>query len=203
MTALQVWRKRRRRFGRSRAGFVIVLLGAAACTPLGGWLYDDPTFVLSEVEYRQGGAVGDTLALVLTGCNRNDFSVIGTEIELSMEVAGNPPQHAEIRELFTLNQRDSARLVVPLNWSGQGADQAPIDIALTGHTLLKTPLGDRRVAFAQRGRVGFQARDRGQVLPAGRPCRPGLSTLPATYTTPIYINPPEPTRPGAPVGIPQ
>ena len=64
------------------------MLAVASCTPLGGWIYDDPTFVLNEVESRDGGEVPDTLALTFTGCNRNDFAVLGTESGLSIQLGG-------------------------------------------------------------------------------------------------------------------
>ena len=180
----------------------LALLG---CTPLGGWLYDDPTFVLSEVEVRGGTDVSDTLALVLTGCNRNDFAVIGTSLGVSMAVEGQPLAPIAVEELFTLNQRDSLRFVVPLAWQppAERPNGGRVQIALSGYTILKTPIGERRVPFMQRGSFGLSTEPKAaRVSPAGRACHPGQSTLPSQYTTPVYIDPRDQPPPGVPVGLP-
>jgi hypothetical protein len=85
----------------------------AACVPLGGWLYDDPTFVFSELTLRGGGTPDDTLEMVLTACNRNDYPVEARAIEVSLNFAGASLGPAEFSQPFTLQTRDSTKLTVP------------------------------------------------------------------------------------------
>ena len=85
-----------------------------ACTPLGGWLYSDPTFALSGVSTRFRGSPADTLQVVLTGCNLNDFNVDGLTIEGRLWWTAPRWAASGPRSRFTLKMRDSVDVVVPL-----------------------------------------------------------------------------------------
>ena len=70
------------------AGLAVFGLGGLACTPLGGWLYSDPTFALSGVSTKFRGSPADTLQIILTGCNLNDFNLDGLTAEGQLRVTG-------------------------------------------------------------------------------------------------------------------
>ena len=171
--------------------------------PFGGWLYDDPTFVLSELTVRGGGAPSDTLEMVLTACNRNDFPVQATGMVVSLQMAGSSLGSAQTAQPVVLQTRDSTKLTVPIALPGSARDstQRRLSYVLTGHTTLQTPIGERRVELFQEGRVMLKPRDEvARIEQAGRPCRPGRSTLPGYMPMPVIpggqpLPTPIPTQP--------
>ena len=178
----------------------IILLGttglAAACVPFGGWLYDDPTFVLSELTLRGRGSRLDTLEMVLTACNRNDFPVQANGFVVSLAMEGKPVGTAETSAAVMLQTRDSTKLTVPLALESQRSDSAArFSYIMTGHTTLQTPIGERRGELCQKGQVSLKPRDEvAHIAQAGRPCRPGRSTLPG-YMPPVRVLPPQEPMP--------
>ena len=187
------------------AGLLVLGSGAVlACVPIGGWLYDDPTFVLSELTLRGGGNPSDTLEMVLTACNRNDFPVQANGFVVSFEMEGRPIGSTATSVPVMLQTRDSTKLTVPIAFpprrEGSGSD---FSYVLTGHTTLQTPIGERRVELFQRGHVALKPRDEVlHIQQAGKPCRPGRSTLPGYMPNPVIMRPvPEPLPP--PGGQPQ
>ena len=184
------------------ASVIMGLLGGAAialaaCVPLGGWLYDDPTFVLSELTLRGGGAPLDTLEMVLTACNRNDYPVEARAIQVSLDMAGERMGPAQFSQPFTLLTRDSTKLTVPLPMPQESeGTHGKLAYVMTGFTTLMTPIGERRVELFQRGDVQLRPRDEvAHVSARSRPCRPGKSTLPSYMPTPILLGPPPPPPP--------
>lgn len=167
-------------------------VAAIGCVPFGGWLYDDPTFVLSELTLRGGGFPEDTLEMVLTACNRNDYPVQATGVVLSLAMDGGAVGSAATSTPVTLQTRDSTKLTVPLALPvHSSARPTRLSYILTGHTTLQTPIGERRVELYQQGSVALKPRDEVAHIPqAGRPCRPGKSTLPGYMPIPITATPP-------------
>lgn len=187
------------------AGVVITGVSGTlvSCTPIGAWLYDDPTFVLSEMTVRGAGNPSDTLEMVLTACNRNDYPIQATGIEVSLEMEGTSLGSVQSSQPYTLQTRDSTKLTVPLAMLEESTDPGTsISYVMTGHTTLQTPIGERRVELFQQGAVALKPRDEvAHIRAAGRPCRPGKSTLPSYMPIPIQIEPPP--QPPMPSQMPQ
>ena len=176
----------------SLAGLLVLGASAsAACVPLGGWLYDDPTFVLSELTLRGAGGP-DTLEMVLTACNRNDFPLQANGFVVSFSMEGQPVGSTRTSVPVMLQTRDSTKLTVPIALPSEHANASErLSYVLSGHTSLQTPIGERRVELFQRGRVVLKPRDEVvHIDQAGKPCRPGRSTLPGYMPTPVLISPP-------------
>jgi hypothetical protein len=183
----------RYRPARQLAGVIAVgTVAALACVPFGGWIYDDPTFVLSELTLRGAGTRSDTLEMVLTACNRNDFPVQANGFVVSLAVEGKSLGTAETSGAVMLQTRDSTKLTVPIALASEQSDSAArFSYVMTGHTTLQTPIGERRVELFQQGQVSLRPRDEAAHIPlAGRPCRPGRSTLPG-YMPPVRTLPPQ------------
>ena len=186
--------------------FAFGCAAAAACVPFGGWIYDDPTFVLSELTLRGGGNPHDTLEMVLTACNRNDFPIQANEFVVSFQMEGQPVGSTETSVPVMLQTRDSTKLTVPIAFSHERADPpVRLSYVMSDHTKLQTPIGERRGELFQRGRVALKPRDEVvHIEQAGRPCRPGRSTLPGYMPTPVVrAPPPEPIPLPNPIGQPQ
>ncbi len=178
-------------------GLFFLGLGAVACTPLGGWLYSDPTFALSGVRTTFRGSPADTLQIVLTGCNLNDFNVDGLTINGQLIVDGFPVGVLQSSRAFTMKMRDSVDVTVVLQIPraeeprvhAKGDDYVMAKYELSGRVELATPIGVRRVALLQRGDVRFDSAGApsGWTVRNARPCRPGMSMLPGQSGKPRVL----------------
>lgn len=185
---------------------------AGACTPLGAWLYDDPSFALSAVALREFETGPDSVELRITGCNRNDFELMGVGFEARLNVDGRVVGSGRHENAYQLGTRDSTSFTVVLPVASV-EDLTPPEngkspYELIGTTMVKTPIGDRRVGLRQEGEVrrgtdGLQWQARNVVA-----CRPGQSSLPGNWNTRTTLPgpegipdvPPNQPRPGMPVG---
>jgi hypothetical protein len=193
------------------AGLTSVGLGVLACTPLGGWLYSDPTFALSGVSTKFRGAPADTLQFVLTGCNLNDFNVDGLTIEGRLLVDGSPVGSLQTEKAFTMEMRDSVDVLVPLEMPrseapplhAKGDDLTTAHYELNGRVEVATPIGVRRVVLQQRGEVRFDSAGTmsGWTVRNARPCHPGQSLMPGQGMTPRLLVDTM-FRPAMPTGVP-
>ncbi|MGE0352642.1 MAG: hypothetical protein AB7Q69_05315, partial [Gemmatimonadales bacterium] len=123
------------------------------------------------------------------------FTVIGTSFAVATEIDGTPLDTVAMDELITLNLRDSVRLIVPVGLKEAPDTSRKLKLRVSGFSLVKTPIGDRRVPFDQRGAVKVRWDGFGLIQPSGRACRPGLSTMPGGGSTPVVIPVIEPERP--------
>jgi hypothetical protein len=195
-----------------RALLVPTVVALGACTPLGAWLYDDPSFALSAVALREFGTGPDSVELRITGCNRNDFELMGVGFEARLNVDGRLVGSGLHENAYQLGTRDSTSFTVVLPVESVEDFTPPVDgkspYELVGSTTVKTPIGDRRVDLRQEGEVrrgadGLQWRARNIVA-----CRPGQSTLPGNWDTRTTLPgpegipqvPPNQPRPGVPIG---
>jgi len=171
----------------------------AACTPLGAWLYTDPTFVLNGVSTKYRGAPADTLQLVFTGCNLNDFNVDGLTVQARLLIDGTPIGAVWFDQKFTLKMRDSADVTVPLQIPrpagppvhAKGDDLLDTKYELNGMVEVATPIGVRSVKLHQQGDVRFDSAGvpSGWTVRNARACRPGQSVLPGQGVTPkVYLD---------------
>ncbi|MGH7585248.1 MAG: hypothetical protein ACREMH_03295 [Gemmatimonadales bacterium] len=172
-------------------GFVLT----AGCTPLGAWLYDDPSFALARVGLRQSGSGPDSLELVLAGCNPNDYDLMGFGFEAQLRVDGREVGAVRTENTYQLVMRDSTLITVMLpvqSAENLAPGQAVASLyELVGQTRIHTPIGDRRVEMVQKGEV---RREEGALAWHGwkaRACRPGLATLPGAWDTKSTLPTPE------------
>lgn len=166
------------------------------CTPFGGWLYDDPSFAFSEVTFRGPGGVPDTLELVLTACNLNDYPVEAHTVELVLMLDGSRLGEARFEQAFMLQSRNTTKLSVALPLP-PGTDTLAHrrKFLLSGYTTVQTPMGPRRVELNQSGDFSLAPRNEVALVNSrARPCRPGHSTLPS-YMPPVHLLPPPPIEP--------
>jgi hypothetical protein len=169
----------------------------AACTPLGAWLYTDPSFVLSGVTTRYRGAPADTLLIVFTGCNLNDFNIDGLTVQARLLVNGAPIGAVWSDRKFTLKMRDSADVSVPLEIPrpagppvhAKGDGMLDTQYELNGMVEVATPIGVRSVKLHQQGDVRFDSAGApsGWTVRNARPCRPGQSVLPGQGVAPRVL----------------
>jgi hypothetical protein len=184
-------------FATAAAAAILAVLGG--CTPLGVWVYEDPSFALQSVTLRAGpdtGARADSMELVFAGCNRNDYEVVGESLHTSLNVDGHRVAQGRRDEPYRIATRDSASVSVTLAMQGdwiQGATELPVE--LESEVLLKLPNGERRYVLSQKGTLVMKDGKAVLRVAEGRRCRPGTSVLPGQFSRPVDIERPEPIRP--------
>ena len=162
-------------------GFVLT----AGCTPLGAWLYDDPSFALTRVGVRDVPEGQDSLMLILAGCNRNDYDLMGFGFEAQLAVDGRPVGSVRTESLYQLDMRDSTMITVMLPLDSMANISPGAAVAslyeLTGQTRIHTPIGERHVRVVQKGEVRKSEDGYAWSTWKSRGCRPGMSTLPGAW----------------------
>lgn len=195
-----------------------VVASLTACTAVGAWLYDDPSFSLRSVTLRRGAEMGqgasDSLELQFMGCNRNDYDLLSERFQARLTVAGMAAVAGAREQPVFLGTRDTSSFVITVPVKGEELEARgkPRRFEVAGQSVVRTPIGNRPVQFRLRGQVESGASGLRWVGAFGLACRPGVTALPGIFdrraplsgeedTTrarpPIYTE--DPNRPGQPV----
>lgn len=151
-----------RRTGWRRAAWFWLL---AACTPVGLWLYQDPVVTVAGIrlnlgESRQSGSSPVIVALAVK--NSNDYPLSTEQVELSLRLDG-VPIGALKRDSMVQVATDTVSTVAlalaleehttpeHLRAFGSGTH----NFAVRGRATFRTPIGTRKVRFAQEGDMVF------------------------------------------------
>lgn len=172
-----------------RHGLLLVLGFTAlpACSAMGAWIYQDPTYVLRSVDLKLGAdesGVADSVQLTFIGCNLNDFDITETSFATSLSIAGRSAGLGDHGRTIYLATRDTSRfsVMVPVHNEAlpDGSKAHPFEIKAVSQVV--TPIGERAINVQMAGLV---ERQNGQLNWRMKPqgCKPGTSTLPASFDT--------------------
>lgn len=144
----------------------VLLLGA--CTPAGLWLYRDPVVTVSHITLHLGssrlsGSSPLTVALALQ--NSNDYPLSTEQLELSLRLDGVPMGRLR-RDSSVAVATDTiatVSLAVPLEKQAtpdhlKSLATGTHKFAVRGRATFQTPIGKRKVRFAQEGDMIFGER---------------------------------------------
>ncbi len=179
-----------------------MLLGSTACTAMGAWLYQDPTYALREVNLRPGettAGTSDSLELVFVGCNLNDYDLTETKFQTRMNIAGETAGEGEHLQTLFIATRDTARfsVVLPMRGGALPMSGKANSFEIIGKSSLQTPIGERFVNLRFAGRVEV-AGETVRWLTRTEVCKPGTSVLPASFDTRPVIREDPAERPNIP-----
>lgn len=148
-----------------------LLLGA--CTPLGLWLYDDPVVTVSRITLeRSGSRPGSSPVIVaLAMHNLNDYPLSTERLELSLRLDGVPIGRFKRDSAVPVGSEtvSTVALALPLEKQATSARLESLvtgrhSFAVRGRATFRTPIGSRKVSFAQEGEMIFGQR-RNDSLP--------------------------------------
>jgi LEA14-like dessication related protein len=150
------------------------LLMLGACTPLGLWLYEDPVVSVYRItlERRASRAPGSSpVVVVLAVQNRNDYPLSTERLELSLHLDGVPIGRIKRDSTAPVGTNTVSTLALALPLEKQ-ATSARLDALVTGSHIFavrgratfRTPIGSRKVSFAEEGEMIFGQR-RSDSLP--------------------------------------
>ncbi len=178
-----------------RFAYVAFLTALSACTPLGLWVYEDPSMALRQATTVRplGGINGaaDSLELVLVGCNLNDYDLTGQSVRSRLAINGQTVAEGVSDRRILLATRDTSRFSVslPLPEVLRTADGTPQAFELLVASVVQTPLGQRDLTYSLRGQVQRSGDNLAWRVEVGKSCRPGGSALPNQFerTVPIQL----------------
>ena len=144
----------------------MVLVGA--CTPLGLWIYEDPVVTVSRVTFEipEPRALSGSLVVVaLAVHNRNDFPLSTTGMEVSLRLDGVPI--GSLTQDSTLpvatDTVSTVALALKLGKHATASRLRELDggshrYVVSGRATFETPIGTRKVRFAEEGDMIFGQR---------------------------------------------
>ena len=137
------------------------LVPVVACTPLGVWIYEDPGVTVSRVRVAADGRDSSPVVVALDLRNPNDFTVSTTRVELWLVLDGQAIGRLDQDSSVSL-PKGTATVALPLipnrattparlQAFGSGIHRFTIQ----GRATFATPVGKRKVRFAQTGELAF------------------------------------------------
>ncbi len=144
----------------------VVLLGA--CARFGLWLYEDPVVTVHRVtlELREPRPVGTSPVVVALAVeNRNDYPLSAERVELSLRLDGIPIGRLDrdSNVAVAMDTISTVDLVLALEKRTTPAQLQALGsgthlFAVRGRATFRTPIGVRKVRFAQEGAMVFGRR---------------------------------------------
>lgn len=153
-----------RRMGWMRAAW-LVLLGS--CTPLGLWIYEDPVVTVSRVtlELRETPSSASPVVVALDVHNRNDYPLSSTRMEVSLRLDGIPIGGLRQDSTLPVPMEGVSTVALPLALEKRATasqlrtlDPGSHRYLVSGRATFQTPIGTRRVRFAEEGDMIFGLR---------------------------------------------
>jgi hypothetical protein len=137
----------------------------AGCTPLGLWMYEDPVVKVARItfEVRQSAPAQSPVVVALAVKNANDYPLSAEEVELSLQVDGIPLGQISRDSSVPLATDTISTVALPLaaapgTQPRQVARSGLHRFAVRGRATFRTPIGLRKVRFAQEGSLVFGER---------------------------------------------
>jgi hypothetical protein len=154
------------------------LVAALACTPVGVWIYEDPRVTVARVRLDADTMSAKPVLVALDLRNTNDYVVSTTRVELRLALDDMPIGRLD-RDSSMVVPKGTATIALPLI-PDRSATRARLQafnsgvhrFAIEGQATFTTPVGKRRVRFAQTGELAF---GRQSPSPASAPPDPAAS----------------------------
>ncbi len=144
----------------------LVLLGA--CTPLGLWIYEDPIVSVSRVtlELRKPqSSLGSPVVVALAVHNRNDYPLSTSRVEVSLRLDGVPIGRLKQDSTVSVATDAISTVALPLRVEKQVTASrlqtlygGSHKFVVSGRATFETPVGTRKVRFAEEGEMIFGQR---------------------------------------------
>ena len=147
-----------------RWGWALLLGG---CTPLGLWLYEDPVVTVSHITLQLGGVQTSAppVLVALDLQNANDYPLSTKRVELSLRVDGIAIGQLQRDSAMEMATDTVSTIALPLSLARQTTPErlrmlssGTHTFAVRGRATFRTPIGTRKIRFAQEGSLVFGER---------------------------------------------
>jgi hypothetical protein len=143
---------------------VLAALLIAGCTPLGLWVYEEPKIEVFDLAIDDSREADFPIRISLQVSNPNDFEVRLEQVEVAVVLNGAPVVQREVSTAALFVAGDRQTVVVAVAWRDVGSSLRPDSFgsgthryAVSGHVVLQTPIGQRRIRFERSGTGALRA----------------------------------------------
>lgn len=145
-------------------------LALGGCTPLGLWLYEDPVVTVAHISLQLGGVSRSQSPVVvaLDLQNVNDYPLETERVELSLRLDGIPIGQLRRDSTMEVAMDTVSTVALPLALEKHATQErlrafesGTHRFAVRGRATFRTPIGSRKVRFAQEGSLVFGERASG------------------------------------------
>ena len=138
----------------------VAVLVAAGCSALGKQAFADPVVNLRDVKVVGLGLTGGNLDVVLSVYNPNGYRLDATRLNYRLQVDSTPLANGTLDNRFTVQDKDSTQVHIPVtfSWSGLGAgarsifNTGAVNYRVTGDVTVGSVVGNFTIPFSQTGR---------------------------------------------------
>jgi LEA14-like dessication related protein len=138
---------------------------------LGLWLYEDPVVTVSQITLALGsGPVRPPVIVALALQNTNDYPLSTERVELSLRLDGMPIGQLNRDSAVSVPTDSMSTVALPVALVRQATPERLRSLSSGTHTFpvwgratFRTPIGSRKVRFAQEGSMRFGARSIGSL----------------------------------------
>ena len=154
-----------------RKGFVlaaatVAVMVAAGCSTLGRQAFADPVVSLKDVRVASLGLNGGNLDVMLNVYNPNGYRLDATRLTYRLLVDSTPLGNGVMDSRFTVQDKDSTTVRIPVafSWSGLGAgvrsifNTGAVNYRVVGDVTVGTPVGSFTIPYSQTGRYSTLGR---------------------------------------------
>ena len=154
------------RKGLTVAAAAVALAIGAGCSTLGKQAFADPIVSLKDVRVVGVGLNGGNLDVVLNVYNPNGYRLDATRLTYRVQVDSTPLANGVMDNRFTVQDKDSTTVRIPVSfsWSGLGAGMRSIfstgavNYRVVGDVTVGTPVGNFTIPYSQTGRYSTLGR---------------------------------------------
>src|SRR3954471_8436662 len=148
------------------AAAAVVMTGAAACSTLGRQAFADPVVTLKDVRVASLGLNGGNLDVKLNVYNPNGYRLDATRLSYRLMVDSTPLANGIMDSRFTVQDKDSTTVTIPVafSWTGLGAgvrsifNTGAVNYRVNGDVTVGSPVGNFTIPYSQTGRYSTLGR---------------------------------------------
>ena len=154
------------RKGIALAAAAVAIAATAACSTLGRQAFADPVVTLKDVQVASLGLSGGNLNVKLSVYNPNGYRLDATRLTYRLLVDSTPLANGIMDNKFTVQDKDSTVVTIPVafSWTGLGAgmrsifNTGAVNYRVTGDVTVGTPVGNFTIPYSQTGRYSTLGR---------------------------------------------
>jgi LEA14-like dessication related protein len=135
-------------------------VGAYGCASIGRNAFAEPVVTLRDVKLQGIGLTGGSFDVVLSVYNPNGYRLDASQLNYNLFVDTLRFANGTLNQQFTVQEKDSTIVTVPINFSYAGVGEAgrqllntgSVNYRVAGDVTVATPVGSFKVPYDRTGR---------------------------------------------------
>ena len=135
-------------------------IGAYGCASVGRNAFAEPTVTLRDVKLQGIGLTGGSFDVILSVYNPNGYRLDADQINYNLFVDSLRFANGTLNQRFTVQEKDSTLVTVPISFSYAGVGEAgrqllntgSVNYRVNGYVNVATPVGSFKVPYDRTGR---------------------------------------------------